>query len=163
MYLTLCIDVVVKYYLMCIIISLVPFPVLSLTSINSPTLSEPLTLECQATVVRGITSRLDFTWMRVDDDSEVVLRTVVGANNTGDSLVYIDSYTTPFLNESDIGAMYFCIISINDGGLDILMDSSNFTLDIFSKDACNSYVYAIHRWVVFKMCHRLKIRGVLIS
>ena len=97
-------------------------------------LSEPLTLECQATVVRGITSRLDFTWVRMDDDSEVVLRTVVGANSTGDSLVYIDSYTTPFLNESDIGVMYFCMISLNDGGLTILMDSTNFTLDIFSED-----------------------------
>ena len=104
-------------------------------------LSEPLTLECQATVVRGITSRLDFTWTRIDDDSEVVLQTVVGINSTGDSLVYIDSYTTPFLNESDIDAMYFCIISLYDGLLEIVMDSSNFTLDtLFSEDTCNLYM-----------------------
>ena len=119
--------------LLCIIIPIVPFPILSLTPVNPPMLSEPLTLECQATVVRGITSRLDFTWVRMNDDSEVVLRTVVGANSTGDSLVYIDSYTTPFLNESDIDAVYFCVISLNDGGLEILMDSTNFTLDILSE------------------------------
>ena len=111
---------------------------LSLTPVNSPMLSEPLTLECQVIVVRGITSRLDFTWVRMDDDSEVILRTVVGANSTGDSLVYIDSYTTPFLNESDIGVMYFCMISLNDGRLEILMDSTNFTLDILSE---NTYMH----------------------
>ena len=106
---------------------------MSLTPINPPILNKPLTLECQVTVVRGITSRLDYRWVRVDDDSEIVVRIVVGANSTSDPQVYIDSYTTPFLNESDIGVMYFCMISLNDGGL--VMDSKNFTLDtLFSEE-----------------------------
>ena len=108
---------------------------MSLTPVNPPILNEPLTLECQVTVVRGITSRLDFRWVRMDNDSEIVVQTVVGANSTSDPQVYIDSYTTPFLNESDTGAMYFCMISLNDGRLEILMDSTNFTLDtLFSED-----------------------------
>ena len=111
------------------------------------------------TVVRGITSRLDFRWVRMDDDkdnndddddddddsenSEIVVQTVVGASSTSDPQVYIDSYTTPFLNESDTGTMYFCMISLNDGRLVILMDSTNFTLDtLFSEDTYIMEIYA---------------------
>ena len=111
-------------------ISVVPTPDLSLDPVNPPTLSELLILECNATAVRGITSRLDFMWTRTDGDSEVVVRNVIGANTTGNSLVYTDTYTTPMaLSESDIGVVYLCAISLNDEQGEILSDSFNITLD----------------------------------
>ena len=112
------------------ILSVVPIPVLSLDPVNPPTLSDQLILQCQATAVRGITSRLDFNWIRIDDDSEVVVQTVMGANRTNDSLIYTDTYTIPMaLSESDIGTVYLCTISLNNDEGEVLANSLNITLD----------------------------------
>ena len=123
------------------ILSVVPAPELSLDPVNPPRLSDQLMLQCQATTVRGITSRLDFTWTRIDDDGEEVVhdQTMMGANRTNDSLVYTDTYTTPMaLSESDIGIVYLCTISLNsDVGGEILTNSLNITLDkSISKHIC---------------------------
>ena len=121
------------------ILSVVPIPELSLDPVNPPRLSDQLMLQCQATTVRGITSRLDFIWTRIDDDGEEVVQTMMGANRTNDSLVYTDTYTTPMaLSESDIGTVYLCTISLNsDVGGEILTNSLNITLDkSISKHIC---------------------------
>ena len=77
-------------------------------------------MECNATVVRGVTSRLDFTWRRDN-------RTVRTAEGTSNSLMYIDNYTTGMLNESDIGVVYYCTASLdNEQGT---MATVNITLD----------------------------------
>ena len=112
------------------ILSVVPTPELSLDPVNPPTLSEQLILQCQATSIRGITSRLDFMWTRIDDDGDEVVQIVMGANRTNDSLVYTDTYTIPMaLSESDIGTVYFCTISLNNDEGEILDNSLNITLD----------------------------------
>ena len=119
-----------SYELLKFILSVVPTPHLSLDPVNPPRLSEQLILQCQATTIRGITSRLDFMWTRIDDDGEEVVQTVMGANHTNDSLVYTDIYTTPMaLSESDVGTVYFCTISLNDDDGEILTNSLNITLD----------------------------------
>ena len=121
------------------ILSVVPTPELSLDPVNPPRLSDQLMLQCQATTVRGITSRLDFIWTRIDDDGEEVVQTMIRANRTNDSLVYTDTYTTPMaLSESDIGTVYLCTISLNsDVGGEILTNSLNITLDkSISKHIC---------------------------
>ena len=110
--------------------SVVPNPDLSLNPVNPPRLSDQLTMECSATVVRGITSTLDFMWIRIDDDREMIVQNVTEANTTGDSLVYTDTYTTPMaLRESDIGVLYLCTVLLNsDQGntvdLNISLDTS---------------------------------------
>ena len=108
-----------------------PTPDLTLVPINPPILNEQLTMQCNATTVRGVISRLDFTWTRYDDENEETLQTVEGANSTGDSLVYIDTYTTPVvLSENDIGAVYLCTMSLNDVQEEYVLDDSlNITLD----------------------------------
>ena len=123
------------------ILSVVPTPDLSLNPVNPPTLSDQLILECNATAVRGITSRLDFMWIRTDDDGEMMVQNVTGANTTGDSLVYTDIYTTPMaLMESDIGVMYMCTITLNSEPT--IMDDLNITLDeSISEYMC---VYDVH-------------------
>ena len=135
-------------------ISVVPTPELSLNPVNPPTLSELLTLECNATAVRGITSRLDFMWTRSDDDGEVIVRNMIGANTTGNSLVYTDTYTTPMaLSESDIGVVYLCEISLNDEQGEILTNSLNVTLDT----SISKYMY------VHFVCYRFKTVNCIIT
>ena len=80
-------------------------------------------MECNATVVRGVTSRLDFTWR---SDSRIV-RTAEGTRSTVNRLMYIDNYTTGMLNEGDIGVVYYCTASLdNEQGT---MATVNITLD----------------------------------
>ena len=124
------------------ILSVVLTPELSLDPVNPPTLSEQLILQCQATSIRGITSRLDFMWT---NDDGVVVRTVMGANSTNDSLIYTDTYTTPMaLSESDIGTVYLCIISLNNDEGEVLDNSLNITLnESISKHMC-MYVHYLY-------------------
>ena len=118
-------------------LSVVPAPYLLLNPVNPPRLSDQLTLECNATVVRGITSTLDFMWTRIDDDSEMIVQTVIGANTTGDSLVYTDTYTTPMtLRESDVGVVYICTVLLEQ----IIVNDFNITLDTFISE----YTYNLH-------------------
>ena len=124
------------------ILSVVPTPELSLDPVNPPILSEQLILQCQATSIRGITSRLDFMWT---NDDGVVVRTVMGANSTNDSLIYTDTYTTPMaLSESDIGTVYLCTISLNNDEGEVLTNSLNITLnESISKHMC-MYVHYLY-------------------
>ena len=132
------------------ILSVVPTPELSLNSVNPPTLSDQLILECNATAVRGITSRLDFMWIRTDDDSEMIVQNVTGANTTDDSLVYTDIYTTSMaLMESDIGVVYLCMITLNTKQPPITKEL-NITLDTsISEYMCIPYMYNFSRDVNF--------------
>ena len=124
------------------ILSVVPTPTLSLNPVNPPTLSDQLILECNATAMRGITSTLDFMWIRTDDDSEMIVQNVTGANTTGDSLVYTDTYTTPMvLMEGDIGVVYVCMITLNAKQQPIT-NELNITLD--TSISKYMYIYDVH-------------------
>ena len=126
------------------ILSVVPTPDLSLNHVNPPILSDQLTLECSATVVRGITSTLDFMWIRIDDDSEMMVQNVTRANTTGDSLVYTDIYTTPMaLMESDIGVVYVCMITLNAEQQPIT-NELNITLDT----SISKYMYMMYTFLM---------------
>ena len=80
-------------------------------------------MECNATVVRGVTSRLNFTW----SSDNTTVRTAEGTSSSVNPLIYIDNYTTGILNESDIGVVYYCTASLdNEQGT---MATVNITLD----------------------------------
>ena len=112
----------------------VPYPDLTLTTDITPTLYQPLTLQCEAAIVRGVTSRVDVVWVRIDNDSEVELQRMEGATSTSaredDLLLYTDSYTTAVLSVNDNNAVYKCIVSISDQQQVLLNTSLNVSLNI---------------------------------
>ena len=85
---------------------------MTLRNLTTPTLNEQLTMQCEATVTRGVTSPVDIIWSR--NNGTEMLQRVDGANSTlrGDMLVLTDIYTTPVLTENDNGMMYTCTVSI---------------------------------------------------
>ena len=88
-------------------------PDVTVRNLTTPTLNEQLTMQCEATVTRGVTSPVDIIWSR--NSGTEILQRVDGANSTsrGDMLVFTDTYTTLMLTEDDNGMMYSCTVSIN--------------------------------------------------
>ena len=90
---------------------LVPTPTVSVTAPNTQTVGESLTLQCEVTTVRGITSRVDIVWMR---NNTVVQTTNMTTTTTtmNNLLVYSDSYTISQLSTSDDNIEYRCRLAI---------------------------------------------------
>ena len=107
---------------------LVPTPnTVNVTVISTQAVGQPLTLECNITTVRGITSRVDIVWSSNGEE----LRRIKGAivSFTSDSLVtYTDYYNALQLNTSDDGRVYQCKVFVNT--TPPLMDDDNITLDV---------------------------------
>ena len=105
---------------------------MTLRNLTTPTLNEQLTMQCEATVTRGVTSPVDIIWYR--NNGTEMLRRVDGASNTsrGDMLVFTDNYTTPILTEDDNGMMYRCTVSIN-ATPDRRSGIDSFILELHSK------------------------------
>ena len=82
----------------------VPTPIVKVTALNSTqTVGQSLTLQCEVTTVRGITSRVDIVWRRNDTIINSTRVTAVGS-----SPVYRNFYTISQLNTSHDGEMYEC-------------------------------------------------------
>ena len=106
----------------------VPTPTVSVTAPNTQTVGQSLTLQCEVTTVRGITSRVDIVWSSNGTElerMENVLPTM------GNSLVYTDSYTISRLSTTDEGRVIQCEIVINASPL--VMASNSVTLDVTGK------------------------------
>ena len=89
----------------------VPPPTVSVTALNTQTVGQSLTLQCEVTTVRGITSRVDIVW---SDDVMVLNRTDgISSNMIDNSLVYTDSYTISQLSTDDEGRRIQCEVVIN--------------------------------------------------
>ena len=100
----------------------------NITITSNQTVSQPLSLQCSVTTVRGITSRVDIVW----SSNGVELRRIEGANVsfTSDSLVtYTDHYNALQLNTSDDGRVYQCELLLNI--IPLLMADGNITLDVY--------------------------------
>ena len=83
-------------------------------------------MQCSATIVRGITSRVDIIWSIGTRQIRRVNNVTASSFTT--SAVYNDSFIIPSLNISDIGDTYQCEVLINS----ILPTRSeaNFTIPI---------------------------------
>ena len=90
---------------------IVPTPTVSVTAPNTQTVGQSLTLQCEVTTVRGITSRVDIVWRR--DNAILNTTSVVPVTTVGNLLVYRDSYTIPQLSASDDGIMYECGVVVH--------------------------------------------------
>ena len=97
---------------------------------SSQIVSEPLTLECNITTVRGITSRLDIVW----SSNETELRRIEGIQSNlmrNNSVIYMDSYAISQLGTVDEDRAYQCGVIINQA-VPITFNSS-ITLDVTSE------------------------------
>ena len=89
-----------------------PIPSVTVNILNSQTVGQSLMLECNATTVRGITSRLDILWS--SDDME--LNTIRGVNITSaidNSVSFTDTYTIQQLSTADENRRYQCEVLID--------------------------------------------------
>ena len=84
---------------------------ITITALSTVTIGQSLTLECNVTAVRGITSRVDIIWISYG----TVLKRVNGTTQVrmGSSAVYTDSYNIPRLCIVDQNEVYQCEVVIN--------------------------------------------------
>ena len=108
---------------------LVPTPTVSVTAPNTQTVGQSLTLQCEVTTVRGITSRVDIVWS--SGGTELQRMNNVSSTIMSNSLVYTNSYTISVLNTSDDGRVLECQAMINANTL--VQSSYNITLDVIGK------------------------------
>ena len=105
---------------------IVPTPTVSVTAPNTQTVGQSLTLQCEVTTVRGVTSRVDIVW---SSDGTILRRmNNVSSTTMDNSLVYTDSYTISSLSTTDNGRMIQCEVVINASPL--VMASDSITLDV---------------------------------
>ena len=98
-----------------------------MTAPSKQIVGQPLTLECNVTSVRGITSRVDIVWS--SDGTE--LERVEGVNNsamTSNTALYTDTYTISLLTTSDDDKVYQCEVVINSNTT--VTTDNNITLDV---------------------------------
>ena len=105
---------------------LVPSPTVRATAPNTQTVGQSLTLQCELTTVRGITSRVDIVW----SSGGMVLRRMndTTATTMDNSLVYTDSYTISQLSTTDDGRVIQCGVVINASPP--VMASDSTTMDV---------------------------------
>ena len=106
---------------MTVFLSPVPDPIVNITTPNDQFVGQSLTLQCNVTTVRGITSGVDIVWssggtelQRTNDPSPTTLN---------DLSVYIDTYVIPMLNTSHNTREYQCTVVINANPPKIVSDS----------------------------------------
>ena len=101
-----------------------------MTALNNQTVGQSLTLQCEVTAVRGITSRVDIVWR--DGNGELNRTNNVTATMDNDLLVYTHNYTyTQELNTGDDDEFIQCDVVINTSPP--VMMTGSITLDIISK------------------------------
>ena len=95
------------------ILYLVPTPgTVNVTVVRPQTVGQQLTLECDVTTVRGITSRVDIVW----SSNGVELERTEAVNNsitTNYSVLYTEFYVIPQLSTLDEGRTITCDVFIN--------------------------------------------------
>ena len=78
---------------------------------NTQIVGQSLTLQCEVTTVRGITSRVDIVWR--NGSTELQRMNNVSSTMMNNSLVYTNSYTISQLNTTDNGRVIQCEGVIN--------------------------------------------------
>ena len=95
---------------------------------NTQTVGQSLTLQCEVTNVRGITSRVDIVWRSGGAELQ---RKNVSSTMMSNSLVYTNSYTISQLSTTDDGRVIQCGVVINTSPSVMATDST--TLDVTGK------------------------------
>ena len=113
----------------------------NVTTLNTQTVGQSLTIQCEVTTVRGITSRVDIVW----SSNDVVLRRIndTMATTVDNSLVYTDSYIITMLSTSYNGRIIECEIIINVNPP--IMATDNFTLSV------DGEYYSVHSTMIYNV------------
>ena len=122
--------------------NIVPAPTVIVTALNTQTVGQSLTLQCNVTTVRGITSRVDIVWSNSNDGTVLQRMNDVSSTTMGNSLVYTDSYTISQLSTTDEGRVIQCEVVINTSPP--VMASDTITLDVTSEYLYSSCTYVIY-------------------
>ena len=109
--------------------SLVPGPTVIVTTLSNQTVGQSLTLQCEVTTPRGITSRVDIVWSSNGTELRRVDNTT--ATMMGNSSVFTDSYSISQLSTTDDGSMIQCEVVINTSPS--VMASDSIILDVNCK------------------------------
>jgi len=109
---------------------LVPDPLVKVYAPSNQRVSQSLTLECNVTTVRGITSRVDLVWSSTHSELERI-EGIDPSSTESNSVTYKDSYTISQLGTVDENRTYQCEIIINTA-LPITVNDS-ITLDVSSE------------------------------
>ena len=104
----------------------VPIPTVNVIAPNTQIVGQSLTLQCEVTTVRGITSRVDIVWS--SGGTELQRMNNVLSTIMDNSLVYTDSYTISQLSTTDEGRVIQCEVVINASPS--VMASDSITLDV---------------------------------
>ena len=120
-------------YLTCTLYIAVLIHTVNVTTPNTQTVGQSLTLQCNVTTVRGITDRVDIVWSSVS----MKLNRTNGTTATpmDNSLVYTDSYTISQLNTTDEGRVIQCEVVVNSSPP--IMNNDSITLDV-----TGAYIYS---------------------
>ena len=97
-----------------------------MTAPNTQTVGQSLTLQCEVTTVRGITSRVDIVWS--SNGTELQKMNNVSSTMMSNSLVYTNSYIISKLSTTDDGRVIQCEVLINTSPL--VMANDTTTLDL---------------------------------
>ena len=97
-----------------------------MTAPNTQTVGQSLTLQCEVTTVRGITSRVDIVWS--SGGTELQRMNNVSSTMMSNSLVYTNSYAISQLSTTDEGRVIQCEVLINTSPL--VMTNDTTTLDL---------------------------------
>ena len=84
-----------------------------MTSVGALEFGKAATLECNATAVRGITSRVDIIWTAGSRAVRIVEDVTASTANNSQSVVYTDQFITRPLSADDDGRVYQCQVVIN--------------------------------------------------
>ena len=108
-----------------------------MTAPNTQTVGQSLTLQCEVTTVRGITSRVDIVWS--SGGTELQKMENVTSDIIDNSLLYRDSYNILILTTSDDDRAFQCegIINVNP----LVSADDDLSLDVTSKHLA-IYVYS---------------------
>ena len=85
---------------------------MTVTAPNTQTVGQSLTLKCNVTTVRGITSRVDIIWSSDGIEFER-MEGVTVSSTTDNSVVYTETYNISQLSTTDDGREYQCEVVIN--------------------------------------------------
>ena len=99
---------------------------MTVTAPNTQTVGQPLTLTCNATTVRGITSGLDIVWRRGINIIKTLENLVPTAINS--LLLYTDTFTILPLSTDDDGRDYECRLVLHTSP--VINSSGIITIDV---------------------------------
>ena len=114
-----------------------------MTAPNTQTVGQSLTLQCEVTTVRGITSRVDIVWSSGGIELE---RMNVSSTTMDNSLVYTHSYTISQLSTTDDGTVIQCEVVINTSPS--VMATDSITLDV-TGEYCMTLYLAIYMLLLY--------------